>query len=429
MNPNEISKIDKFDGDLTHQDKLAIREFLSNFGYIDETTLSVELSDDGDLTDELSNAISRYQRNMGLNPTGTFDSTTKAVMSQPRCGNTDHPNSQIDRFEVDGRRWNKSTLRYTFQSFTPDLSPDQIRTAIRQAFDLWQEVTSLTFVEVASNNNADIIISFAIGDHGDGFPFNDGPSGVLAHAFFPPPNGQFAGDAHFDEAETWTVDLPSTVGFDLVTVAAHEFGHSLGLRHSTVRDALMFPNYRGPQRELDADDIAGIQSLYPPSAWELITNSNPPWSDAAGWSDVSNYSTIQPVAVGDDLFLVARADAGIVTLKLNQTNNQWDSITNSNPPWSDAAGWSDISNYSTIQPVAVGNDLFLIARADAGIVTLKLNQTNNQWDSLGGSDPAWGDAQGWKDASNYTTISGISVVNDLYLLSRSDAGIMLLRAK
>lgn len=65
----------------------------------------------------------------------------------------------------------------------------------------------------------------------------------------------YGGDAHFDDAEYWTIK--SSRGTNLFQVAAHEFGHSLGLSHSDVRSALMAPFYRGydPVFRLDSDDI------------------------------------------------------------------------------------------------------------------------------------------------------------------------------
>jgi hypothetical protein len=94
----------------------------------------------------------------------------------------------------------------------------------------------------------------------------DGTNGVLAHAYFPPPNGSgtIAGDIHFDDDEMWTTNMQATwtQPIDLVTVAAHEIGHALGLGHSDVTCALMNPFYTGSHRYLSQDDIDGIQSIY-----------------------------------------------------------------------------------------------------------------------------------------------------------------------
>uniref|UniRef100_A0A8C3JB46 Matrix metallopeptidase 9 n=1 Tax=Calidris pygmaea TaxID=425635 RepID=A0A8C3JB46_9CHAR len=52
-------------------------------------------------------------------------------------------------------------------------------------------------------------------------------------------------------------------GYSIFLVAAHEFGHSLGLDHSSVREALMYPMYSYVQDfQLDPDDVQGIQFLY-----------------------------------------------------------------------------------------------------------------------------------------------------------------------
>jgi len=80
---------------------------------------------------------------------------------------------------------------------------------------------------------------------------------VLAHAFFPED-----GTTHFDDGENWVTN--SSRGIDLFTVAAHEFGHALGLAHSEIGQALMAPFYAGFVRnfQLHPDDVAGIQSIY-----------------------------------------------------------------------------------------------------------------------------------------------------------------------
>jgi len=56
-------------------------------------------------------------------------------------------------------------------------------------------------------------------------------------------------------------------GFYIEDIAAHEFGHALGLGHSTSPTATMYPSAftcDSSMRSLDADDISGVRALYPP---------------------------------------------------------------------------------------------------------------------------------------------------------------------
>ena len=105
-------------------------------------------------------------------------------------------------------------------------------------------------------------MKFGKGRHGGPFPF-DGPGGTLAHAFYPMNNLGISGDMHLDDDEEFTVRSPR--GVNLAWVMTHELGHTLGLDHSHVEKAVMFPWYQAYKPggfDLNYDDILGIQTLY-----------------------------------------------------------------------------------------------------------------------------------------------------------------------
>jgi hypothetical protein len=62
--------------------------------------------------------------------------------------------------------------------------------------------------------------------------------------------------------------VPPTA-YDLQSIITHEAGHFLGLAHSTVRTATMWPQYTSGSesfRMLDPDDSDGICAVFPPGA-------------------------------------------------------------------------------------------------------------------------------------------------------------------
>jgi hypothetical protein len=248
-----------------------LQNYLTQFGYLDSPlldgfgvrkTLAQPQPDRlGEFDEQTAEALRAFQRFAGLDVTGELDQATLDQMQKPRCGFVD-----TAEFVLQGNKWDHTDLRYGFVNFSSDLTQAEVQAAFSAAFGYWAAVTPLTFTEVAIASDPEIRIQFAPGDHGDGFAF-DGAGGVLAHAFYPPPNGgDIAGDAHFDEDETWTINLPPS-GIDLYTVAAHEIGHALGLAHSADTDALMYPFYSGAHRFLDQDDVDGIQALYGAAGW------------------------------------------------------------------------------------------------------------------------------------------------------------------
>jgi len=167
-------------------------------------------------------------------------------------------------FVVSGSGWPKDAngqvvLSYFLGDITSKLDPAQATQELQRALNAWTQVAPVKFVPgLSATANRTILIKFATGDHGDGYPF-DGPGGVLAHTFYPaPPNPEsIAGDMHLDGNEDWHIGANT----DLFTVALHEAGHALGLAHSNDTAAVMYPYYRlGAQ--IAADDIAGIQKLY-----------------------------------------------------------------------------------------------------------------------------------------------------------------------
>lgn len=103
-------------------------------------------------------------------------------------------------------RWDHFNLTYRILSFPRNLlSPSETRRGLAAAFRMWSDVSPFSFREVAPEQPSDLRIGFYPANHSDclGSALHrcfDGPTGELAHAFFPPHGG-----IHFDDSEYWVL--------------------------------------------------------------------------------------------------------------------------------------------------------------------------------------------------------------------------------
>lgn len=219
--------------------------FLHRYGYLADGEISIE---------EVVDAISKLQKNYALPIDGQVDAKLLSAIELPRCGCVDVQRLASEALTA---KWTKSNLTYGIASYVDEFAQNETRDILDKAFQAWENVTNLNISYSANYQNADIIISTGRGPR-DGF---DGPSKTLAWAYLPDGNNSQL-LMKFDVDELWVKD-PSTRGIVMFNVACHEFGHLLGLDHSSVSAALMAPYYNVniavPQKN---DDIPRIQALY-----------------------------------------------------------------------------------------------------------------------------------------------------------------------
>lgn len=257
--------------------------YLSHYGYLrgNIRSLAVDSATAGSL---MSLALVAFQNVAGLPPTGELDDATEAKMRQPRCGCLD-----IQRSGVLEAKWRKTNLTYRIAAYVGGLSKADVDDLVALAWGDWMAVANIRLTPTL-DTNADIVISAGRG-RGDGF---DGPSGTLAYAYLP--NGddrQLV--CKFDLDETW---VKSGGGIWFRNVAAHEFGHLLGLEHSRIPTALMAAFYsQAVASPKQADDIPKIRALYGPAS-----NPPPPPGPLPG-PNVIRFGKVLPTGTYGDISL------------------------------------------------------------------------------------------------------------------------------
>ena len=169
-------------------------------------------------------------------------------------------------FSVSGPAWPQPQTPYVVNAANLDLSGPAADAAVRAGADAWlvqagafRFIYSGASAQTTNTNDQVNLVLFRNASNGS----------AIATTYWWSMGSQIidADIVFWDEAFKFFAGTTGcSNGFYIEDIAAHEFGHALGLAHSTVSTATMYPSVSScntGNRTLDADDISGVRSLYP----------------------------------------------------------------------------------------------------------------------------------------------------------------------
>jgi hypothetical protein len=219
-----------------------------------------------------------------------------------------------------------------FQTLNANYATATWEGQIEEAASLWQTVSNANLALVSDGGEADGVN----GDQQDDPRFGDIRigmvplgTGVLAETFLPPPanGGTAAGDILFNSTVNWQIGT----SYDLMTVAAHEFGHALGLGESTVSTAVMYGTYNGVKEALTSDDISGIQSIYGTRTYDQFNDAGTHNSSLFTAANINSYITSDQIAIPDlDITTGGQAEWFFVNVPSTTTGTMKVTVQSSN---------------------------------------------------------------------------------------------------
>jgi matrix metalloproteinase-20 (enamelysin) len=174
----------------------------------------------------------------------------------------------IGAYVLSGPSWAISPVLYYVNPTNLDLPEAVVPPAVMVGADAWSQQTSASFRFQYAGTSTVTANTY---DGQNVVMFRNASSGSAIATTYWWSSGSRIIDADivfWDGGFTFfTGSSGCSNGFYIEDIAAHEFGHALGLGHSTSPAATMYPTVSScnmSNRTLDIDDINGVQALYPP---------------------------------------------------------------------------------------------------------------------------------------------------------------------
>lgn len=236
-----------------------------------------------------------------------------------------------------GPKWFTRQVPYYVNPANMDLSPSLADAAVRVGADAWglQSTASVAMVYAGTTTGTTVT------NNGKNEVFfrnaSNGSAIATTYSYYSGSQIVDTDIVFWDQAfKFFSGTSGCSSGLYIEDIATHEFGHALGLGHSDVSGATMAASVsycsQSP-RSLAADDVAGIEAIYPPSATRppaapsglsvVAAATSPSSALALTWADQSS---------DEDRFRVERSADGtnwgfVVDVSANTT-----SYTNTNLP-------------------------------------------------------------------------------------------------
>lgn len=160
-----------------------------------------------------------------------------------------------------------------------NIKKDIIENILEKCFSEWSKYANIEFKK--SCDNPTIKIGFYSKNHRDAESF-DGVGGILAHTSTPETmDDMYDIFIHFDADENWyfhensLIDYINNKTVSFQTVALHEIGHALGVKHLDKYNSVMYPDYN-TLFKLSRYDVINIQKIFGKRYGSLLPqNENP----------------------------------------------------------------------------------------------------------------------------------------------------------